>query len=89
MVKDEQLTEMEAAFLSIPLCSGYPYQSWFKGVDCTLLKKANSYQVDNLRTIGFEADFNLINKAVSRKLAHMAEIKKSLAQEQYGSQENH
>ena len=37
----------------------------------------------------FEADFNLINKAVSRKLAHQAEDKNSLAPEQYGSRKNH
>ena len=81
---------MEAAFLSIPLRSGYPYQAWYKGVDCTLLKKANSYRVDKLRTIVlFEADFNFINKAVSRKLARMAESKKSIAREQYGSRKNH
>ena len=90
MAQDEQLAEMESSFLSIPLRSGYPYKSWFKGVDGTLLKKANSFQVDKLRTIVlFEADFNFINKAVSRKLARMAENKKSLAREQYGSRKNH
>ena len=90
MAQDDNLSEMESAFLSIPLRSGYPYQYWHKGVDCTLLKKANSYRVDKLRTIElFEADFNFINKAVSRKLARMAEKTKSLAIEQYGSRKNH
>ena len=90
MAKDDQLAEMEAAFLSIPLRSGYPYQYWCKGIDCTLLKKANSYRVDKLRTIVlFEADFNFINKAVSRKLARMGESKKSIAREQHGSRKNH
>ena len=68
MAQDDELSAMEAAFLSIPLRSGYPYHYWHKGIDCTLVKKANSYRVDKLRTIVlFEADFNFINKAVSRK----------------------
>ena len=68
---------MEAAFLSIPLRSGYPLQAWRKGVDCTLVKKVNSYRVDKLRTIVlFEAEFNFINKAASRKLAYAAKKKK-------------
>ena len=90
MAQDDWLAELDAAFLSIPLRSGYPYDYWKKGVDCTLVKKNNSYRVDKLRTIVlFEADFNFINKAVSRKLAHQAEDKNSLAPEQYGSRKNH
>ena len=90
MAQDKQLSEMEAAFLSIPLRSGYPLQAWHKGVDCTLVKKANSYRVDKLRTIVlFEAEFNFINKAVSRKLAYAAKKKKYLAIEQHGSQKSH
>ena len=59
-------------------------------MDCTLVKKANSFRVDRLRTIVlFEADFNFVNKAVSRKLARMAESKRSLTPEQYGSRKNH
>ena len=81
---------MEAAFLAIPLHSGYPYQSWRKGIDCTLVKKANSFRVNKLGTIVlFEADFNFVNKAVSRKLAHFSKKNNSLAEEQYGSQKNH
>ena len=40
MAKDNHLSKMEAAFLSIPLHSGYPYEYWTKGIDCTLVKKA-------------------------------------------------
>ena len=90
MAQDSQLSSMEAAFLSIPLRSGYPYLRWRKGVDCTLIKKANSFRVNKLRTIVlFEADFNFVNKAVSRKLAYQSEQKNSLAEEQYGSRKNH
>ena len=81
---------MEAAFLSIPLRSGYPLQAWRKGVDCTLVKKVNSYRVDKLRTIVlFKAEFNFINKAVSRKLAYAAKKKKCLAIEQHRSRKSH
>ena len=43
MAQDNSLSELEASFLSIPLQSGYPYEYWKKGVDCTLVKKSNSY----------------------------------------------
>ena len=90
MAQDNQLSELEASFLSIPLRSGYPLRAWCKGVDCTLVKKVNSYRVDKLRTIVlFEAEFNFINKAVSRKLAHAGEKKKCLAIEQHGSRKSH
>ena len=90
MAQDNQLSSMEAAFLSIPLQSGYPYQGWRKDINYTLIKKANSFRVNKLWTIVlFEADFNFVNKAVSHKLAYQAERKKSLAEEQYGSQKNH
>ena len=66
MAQDNKLSSMEAAFLSIPLRSGYPYHNWTKGINCTLVKKGKSYRVDKLRTIVlFEANFNFINKAVS------------------------
>ena len=90
MAHDHELSSMEAAFLSIPLRSGYPYKDWRKGIDCTLVKKANSFWINKLRTIVlFEADFNFVNKAVSRKLARCSEHKQSLAEEQYGSRKNH
>ena len=43
MAKDNQLSEMKTSFLSISLRSGYPYNYWTKGIDCTLVKKVNSY----------------------------------------------
>ena len=76
MAHDHKLSSMEAAFLSIPLRSGYPYKEWRKGIDCTLVKKANSFRINKLRTIVlFEADFNFVNKTISRKLALCSEKK--------------
>ena len=84
---DDELSAMEAAFLSIPMKSGYSYSLWAKGVDCVLPKKKRQLRVDKLRTIVlFEADFNFLNKHVARKLAARAERNKDgLAPEQYGS----
>ena len=74
--QDESLSAMEASLMSIPLRSGYAFSHWRRGIDCTLLKKKNSFQVNKLRTIVlFEADFNFINKSVSYKLAQIAEKK--------------
>jgi hypothetical protein len=38
---DDELSAMEAAFMSIPLRSGYSYQAWRHGADCVLPKKQN------------------------------------------------
>lgn len=90
MAKDEQLSEMEAAFISIPLRSGYAYEYWRKGVDCVLPKKKNSNKVDALRTlILLEASFNFSNKFNSPKVAHNAELLQGFTPEQYGSRKHH
>jgi hypothetical protein len=85
--KYTDLSAMEAAFLSIPLCSGYMFKSWKYGVDCVLPKKKNEMHMDKLRTIELlEADCNFINKHVARKAMYQAErMLTGLAPEQYGS----
>ena len=90
MAQNNGLAQLDAMFLSSAMKSGYSYSSWRKGVDCTLQKKANSLRVDKLRTIVlFEADFNFVNKFISRKIAKKAEANKDcFANEQYGSQKD-
>jgi hypothetical protein len=85
--KDDDLSAMEAAFISIPLRSGYVFKAWKYGVDCVLPKKKNEMRVDKLRTIVLlEADFKFLNKHVARKAMHEAEgTRLGLAPEQYGS----
>jgi hypothetical protein len=51
IAQDPELAAMEAAFLSIPMRTGRPYNQWKKGTDCELMKKANSWRVDKLRKI--------------------------------------
>ena len=90
IAENEELSEMEAAFLSIPMKSGYSYKLWERGVDCVLPKKKRQLRVDKLRTIVLlEADFNFLNKHIARKLAARAELNKNgLAPEQYGSRKS-
>ena len=77
-------------FCRFPLDQDIPYERGVKGSIALWLKKVNSYRVNKLRTIVlFEAEFNFINKAVSRKLAHAAEKKKCLAIKQHGSRKSH
>jgi hypothetical protein len=90
MAHDAQLSEMEAAFLSIPMRSGYAYQYWRKGIDCILPKKKTSMKVSDLRTIVLlDASFNFTNKFVSRKVARNAEAHQAFAMEQFGSRKDH
>jgi hypothetical protein len=85
--KDDDLSAMEAAFIYIPLRSGYVFKAWKYGVACVLPKKKNEMRVDKLQTIVLlEADFNFLNKHVARKAMHQAEcMRLGLAPEQYGS----
>ena len=90
MAKDEQLAEMEAAFLSFPLRTRYSYNYWRKGIDCVLPKKQHSNKINALRTIVLlEASFNFTNKVISRKVARKAEAQKGFAEEQFGSRKSH
>jgi hypothetical protein len=87
LTHDDDLSAMEAASISIPLCSGYVFKAWKKGVDCVLLKKKNEMKVTSLRTIVLmEADFIFLNKHIARKAITNAELlRHGLAPEQYGS----
>ena len=91
IAEDYDLASMDAAFLSLAMRSGYAYHAWTKGINCTLQKKANSLRVDKLRTIVlFEADFNFVNKMVSKKVADRTDkYATSLATEQFGSRKDH
>ena len=90
MAQDQGMATLDAMFLSSAMKSGYAYSSWRRGVDCTLQKKANSLRVDKLRMIVlFEADFNFVNKFISRKIARKAEANHDyFADEQYGSRKD-
>ena len=91
IAQDDELASMDTAFLSIPIRIGYVFESWKKAIDCSLQKKANSLRANKLRTIVlFEADFNFVNKIISRKVARRtSKYRNSLADEQYGSRKDH
>ena len=90
MAEDKELSEMEAAFISIPLKSGFPYSTWKQGIDCVLPKKQGLLEADKLRTIVlFEAEFNFMNKIIARRAMRNAEEAQALINEQYGSRKDH
>lgn len=85
-----ELLRWETAMMNIPMRSGYVYLRWRKCIDVMILKKVNSLRVTKLRTIVlFEADFNMMNKCISKKLANTAEKRNALAIEQFGSRKRH
>ena len=90
MAQDDGLSHLDAMFLSTAMKTGYAYSEWRKGIDCTLQKKANSIRIEKLRTIVLlEADFNFVNKSISRKIANKAESTTNcFADEQYGSRKD-
>ncbi len=87
---------MEAAFLSIPMRTGRPYNQWKKGTDCELMKKANSWRVDKLQKIVvMQGDANFCNKQIAYKTARRGETPppngqyNRLGREQAGSRKRH
>ena len=90
MAEDDDISDMEAAFISIPLKGGFAYNTWKQGIDCVLPKKQGILEADKLRTIVlFEAEFNFLNKVIARRAMKIAENAQALANEQYGSRKNH
>jgi Reverse transcriptase (RNA-dependent DNA polymerase) len=66
--------------------TGYGLSRWAHGIDVMIPKKVDSIRVEKLRTIIlFEADFNLINKIIGKRILRQAEQCNSVAPEQYGS----
>ena len=88
IAKDDELSDIEAVFISIPLKSGYACPHWKKGVDCVLKKKKGSIHADELRTIVlFAADYNFTNKYIAKRTAQCAKKKpRGHAEEQFRSQ---
>ena len=87
---DDTLADIDRILRGIPFRTGHSLRRWQTGVDVELCKKAGNYDVDKLRTIVLlEADYNMNNKAMSRRVARAAERDGTLAKEQYGSRNRH
>jgi hypothetical protein len=88
--QSDQVADFEATMTHIPYVTGYSPLRWKSGVDVMILKKAQQFRVDKLRTIVLlEADFNFNNKILGKEGMRTAEINNALAPEQYGSRTGH
>jgi len=77
---------VNATLANIPLCTGFSYERWKKGVNVMIEKTCGDFNVEKLRIILlFEADFNTNNKWIGRAVMYQAEQAHLLAEEQFGS----
>ena len=75
---------------NIPLITGYSPQRWRLADDHMEQKSPNNFNVDRFRPIiHVEADFNMTNGFIGRRVMDNAEKSNLLAQEQYGSRKEH
>ena len=87
---DDYTAELDRIMRAIPFRTGYVMNRWKQGVDVELCKQQGNFDVTRLRTIVLlEADYNLNNKTMSRRVAQKAEQGKAFAEEQYGSRNGH
>ena len=74
---------------AIPIRTGYTPERWNQCTDSMLPKKADEWRPSKLRlTALLTPDYNHNNKLLGREAMKMAEKKKLLAPEQYGSRKN-
>lgn len=75
---------------NIPLLSGYSPTRWRLADDHMEQKRPDNFNVDRFRPIiHVEADFNMANGFIGRRIMNNAEKHKVLAAEQYGSRKEH
>ena len=69
---------------------GFAPSLWCKATDVEILKKANVFIIQKMRTICLlNAEFNANNQWIGKMMMQMAEDQMLLAIEQYGSRKNH
>ena len=68
----------------IPFISGYAPTAWQEGVDVVILKAANDYRIEKMRTIVlYHPEFNMNNKRLGWEAMNVAISNNQLAVEQY------
>ena len=68
----------------IPFISGYAPEAWKEGVDVIILKAANDYRIEKMRTIVlYHPEFNMNNKRLGWEAMNVAIQNNQLAVEQY------
>ena len=89
-IHDEDLVETDILLRGLPLELGFAPELWCNITDIEILKKANVYDVDQMRLIQLmDAEFNMNNKMIGRRMMHNAESLGLIPEDQYGSRKHH
>ena len=82
---DPATTWVNMVMINIPYISGYSPKRWQHGLNVMIEKIKGNCRVDKLRTILlYEADFNMMNKFIGKKMMQYAENYELIAPVQYG-----
>jgi len=77
---------INAALANIPLCTGFSYARWKKGLNVMIEKTSGDFNIKKLRIILlFKVDFNANNKWICQALMYRVEQAHLLADEQFSS----
>jgi hypothetical protein len=88
--EDPLLNKIDTLLRQLPYQFGFSPEAWQTITDIEILKKAEVYEVELMRTIQLmHAEFNMNNKKLGRDVMSFAELCKALAAEQFGSRKNH
>ena len=87
---DQDVAAVDASFRNIGYATGFVYDRWRTGINCMLMKKANSHWVDKLRTILLlEVDSGMNYKKIYRDVMWVAELAQAIPPELGGGRRNH
>jgi len=81
-----EILVINSPLTNTPLCTGFSYDCWKKGINVMIEKTCSNFNVKNLRIILlFKANFNANNKWLGHVIMYQAEQAHLLAHKQYGS----
>jgi hypothetical protein len=89
MVWSKKTAALHTDMINVPMISGYSPERWRKADDHMEQKSPDNFNVNRFRPIiHVEADFNMANGFIGRKVMANAEKHNTLAPEQYGSRKH-
>lgn len=89
-IHDTSLVETDVILRTTPLELGFAPTQWCNITDIEILKKTNVYDVDQMRLIQLmDAEFNMNNKMIGRRMMQNAEALGLIPKDQYGSRKHH
>jgi len=81
-----EILVVKATMANIPLCTGFSFSHWKKGINVMIKMTCSDFNVKKLWIILlFEANFNMNNKWIGQAVMYQAEQAYLLSKEQYGS----